>query len=89
MIAQNKQHKKIKIVYEVNLSLPKIQANLLARRCDKYHAYAVEAIGNEGVLSIKGRNDNGVIRIIRYTGVGISKGDRYIFEPFYNKGSGR
>ena len=46
---------------------------------------AVEAIGNEGVLSIKGRNDNGVIRItISDTGVGISKGDiGRIFEPFF------
>ena len=78
---------KIKIVKEVEPFLPKIQANplQLVQALINIMLNAVEAIGNEGVLSIKGRNDNGVIRItISDTGVGISKGDiGRIFEPFF------
>lgn len=78
---------KIKIVKEVEPSLPKIQANplQLVQALINIMLNAVEAMGNEGVLSIKGRNDNGVIRItISDTGVGIPKGDMgRIFEPLF------
>ncbi len=80
-------HAKIKIVKELAPSFPKIEANplQLVQAMINIMLNAVEAMGEEGALTIKGEADNRIARItICDTGIGIPEEDiERIFEPFF------
>lgn len=78
---------RIKIIKELMPSLPKIEANplQLVQVMINIMLNAVEAMGEEGVLTIKGEADSRIVRItISDTGIGIPEEDiGRIFEPFF------
>ncbi len=78
---------KIKISKELAPSFPMIEANplQLVQAMINIMLNAVEAMGEEGVLTIKGEADNRIVRIsICDIGIGIPEEDiGRIFEPFF------